>query len=235
MNYLFDIDGTLTLPRQRISDSFEEFFYNWMQGKKVYFVTGSDLKKVREQLSERIIGSASGIFCSMANELYIGQKKVYEKELKLTGNALLYLQEELANSSYSPKRTNNFEHRPGMLNFSIAGRDSNNEEREKYYLHDLKTGERKRIAYFINKNFGDTLEARVGGQISIDIQNVGNNKSQASKWVRTNVGGKMLFFGDKTGPDGNDYDIVKDIEQHGDGDWFNVQKPEQLKMMLGGK
>jgi phosphomannomutase len=232
MNYLFDIDGTLTLPRQPIEKNFEEFFFNWMQGKKVYFVTGSDMKKVKEQLSQRIIDSCAGIFCSMANEFYINGELQYSNKLKISDDVVAFLRAQLYQSDYSPKRTNNFEYRAGMLNFSIAGRDSSNEEREKYYLYDIKTKERKNIANFINKNYGQTLEARIGGQISIDIQNVGNNKSLASKWIRKNIGGKILFFGDKTDKDGNDYDIVKDIIDVGDGEWYSIKDPSQLKMIL---
>lgn len=235
MNYLFDIDGTLTLPRQKISDSFEEFFYNWMQDKKVYFVTGSDIAKVHEQLSQRIIDSAAGVFCSMANEFYIKGELQYSNKLDISKDAITFLREQLYQSDYTPKRNNNFEYRPGMLNFSIAGRDSSNEEREKYYIYDLKTKERKNIASFINKNYGARLEARIGGQISIDIQNVGNNKSQASKWIRKNVGGKIFFFGDKTDKDGNDYDIVKDIIDVGDGEWYSIKNPDQLKLILEAK
>ena len=234
MNYLFDIDGTLTPPRQPIDPKFEEFFYNWMQGKKVYFVTGSDLKKVHEQLSQRIIDSASGIFCSMANEFYVDGKLVYSNELQLPDKFLEYINVFFKHSSYSPKRGNNFEYRKGMLNFSVAGRDSTVEEREQYYLYDLKNSERAMIAKFVNDNF-DTLEARIGGQISIDIQNKGNNKSQASKWIRNNIGGKIIFFGDKTEKNGNDYDIVKDIVDSGDGEWYDIQRPEQLKLILETK
>jgi len=234
MNYLFDIDGTLTLPRQPIDPKFEDFFFNWMQDKSVYLVTGSDMKKVKEQLSQRIIDSCAGIFCSMANEFYIKGKLVYSNELELPEKVLEYLNIFLMHSAYSPKRSNNFEYRKGMLNFSIAGRNSSNEEREQYYLYDLKNNERRTITNFINSNF-DTLEARIGGQISIDIQNKGNNKSLASKWIRKNIGGKILFFGDRTDKNGNDYDIVKDIVDIGDGEWYSIQSPGQLHLILETK
>jgi len=233
-SYLFDIDGTLTLPRQRISESFEEFFFNWMQNKKVYLVTGSDLKKVKEQLTERIINSCSGIFCSMANELYINGEKVYENKFEPPKELLQYLQSVLNNSSYNPKRTTNFEFRTGMLNFSVAGRDSSNEERLSYELWDLKNKERSAVANHINKNFPD-FEARVGGQISIDIQMKEKNKSLASKWLRQNIGGRFLFFGDKTHPEGNDYDIVADIIQNDDGEIYSIKDPDQLRMILEAK
>ena len=45
MNYIFDIDGTLTPSRLKIDPEFEQFFLEWMKDKKVYFVTGSDKDK----------------------------------------------------------------------------------------------------------------------------------------------------------------------------------------------
>ena len=45
MNYIFDIDGTLTPSRLPIDPEFEKFFLEWMKDKKVYFVTGSDKDK----------------------------------------------------------------------------------------------------------------------------------------------------------------------------------------------
>jgi phosphomannomutase len=232
ISYLFDIDGTLTEPRQPIKKEFEQFFFDWMQHKKVYFVTGSDLEKVKEQLTQRIIDSAAGIFCSMANEYYVNGSLVYSNQLDLPFELLETLKVFLYQTKYSPIRSTNFEYRKGMLNFSIAGRDSSNEEREKYYQYDLKHKERKEIADLINDKFGDQFEARIGGRISIDIQPKGKNKSQASKWIRKHIGGKIYFFGDKTGPDGNDYDIVQDILENKDGIIAAVDGPNNTKRIL---
>lgn len=234
MNYLFDIDGTLTEPRQKISLEFEEFFYNWMQNKKVFLVTGSDMPKVKEQLSQRIIDSCSGVFCSMANEFYIGNKNVYKNELKLPEGFMDWLKEQFNNSPYTPKRGNNFEMRSGMLNFSIAGRDSTVDERNAYNAYDIESNERNIIAEEINTKYGDLLEACVGGQISIDIQNVGNNKSLASKWIRSNIGGDIIFFGDKTMVGGNDRAIVEDImdSMNGPSACYQISNPSNLQKIL---
>ena len=232
ISYLFDIDGTLTEPRKAISSEFEEYFFNWMQGKKVYLVTGSDMPKVREQLSQRIIDACSGIFCSMANEFYMDGKLIYKNELLLPVDLIDYLEDQLKNSKYPDKRLNNFEFRTGMLNFSIAGRSSSDDERYEYEKWDRRNLERERIAHYINRNYQGRLEASIGGQISIDIQNAGNNKSLASKWIRQNVGGTIRFYGDKTFIGGNDYDIVLDILQNKDGTPFKVTGPENLKTLL---
>lgn len=234
ISYLFDIDGTLTHPRQKITPEFEEFFFNWMQDRKVFLVTGSDFVKVKEQLSERIIASCHGVFCSMANELYKGENRLYKNELKISDELIFWLKQQLQNSPYPIKRTNNLEFRAGMLNFSIAGRDSSLEERNAYYVWDKENKERERIANYINKTYPD-MEACVGGQISIDIQNKGNNKSLASKHVRMFVAHTdIIFFGDKTMPGGNDRAIVEDILKNMDeySGHYQIEGPEDLKTIL---
>ena len=230
--FLFDIDGTLTEPRQSMTPAFESWFYKWMRLQKVYLVTGSDMKKVREQVSERIIENCQGIFCSMANELYMDGELVYQNKLNLPEELEFWLREQFDKSPYPVKRTNNFEYRPGMLNFSIAGRDSNVEERKAYYEWDKASGERNRIAQSINRNYSGEVEACVGGQISIDIQNTGNNKSLASKWIRKNDLGSLIFFGDKCESGGNDHAIVVDINMNSDGRCFNVNGPSETKKIL---
>ena len=234
VSYLFDIDGTLTDPRQKISPEFEEFFFNWMQDRKVFLVTGSDMVKVREQLSERIIDACSGIFCSMANEFYVGSKEIYKNKLDLPEGFLNWLHKQFNQSPYPVKRSNNFEHRSGMLNFSVAGRDSTVQERNAYYEYDKLSGERERIARQINEMYPGKLEACVGGQISIDIQNVGNNKSLASRWLRGHIDTDIIFFGDKTIPGGNDRAIVEDIICNMDefSGYYQVENPNDLKTIL---
>jgi phosphomannomutase len=234
ISYLFDIDGTLTQPRQKITPEFEEFFFNWVQDRKVFLVTGSDMVKVKEQLSERIIDSCAGIFCSMANEFYVGGKEIYKNKLVLPDGFIDWLKEQFNKSPYSIKRTNNFEYRSGMLNFSIAGRDSSIEERKAYYEYDKLSCERQRIAEQINAMYPGKLEACVGGQISIDIQNVGNNKSLASRWLRNHTDSDIIFFGDKTMPGGNDRAIVEDIIKNMDGfsGFYQVENPQDLKSIL---
>jgi phosphomannomutase len=234
ISYLFDIDGTLTQPRQTITPEFEEFFFNWMQDRKVFLVTGSDMVKVREQLSERIIDACSGIFCSMANEFYVGSKDIYKNKLDLPEGFLNWLHKQLDQSPYAVKRSNNFEHRSGMLNFSVAGRDSTVQERNAYYEYDKLSGERERIARQINEMYPGKLEACVGGQISIDIQNVGNNKSLASRWLRGHIDTDIVFFGDKTMPGGNDRAIVEDIICNMDefSGYYHVEGPQDLKSIL---
>ncbi|PNJ14205.1 PMM2 isoform 4 [Pongo abelii] len=47
---LFDVDGTLTAPRQKITKEMDDFLQNLRQKIKIGVVGGSDFEKVQEQL-----------------------------------------------------------------------------------------------------------------------------------------------------------------------------------------
>ena len=195
--YLFDIDGTLTEPRQKMDSSFSMQFLSWMVDKNVFFVTGSDKQKVDEQIPSSIMKRCRGVFCSMANEFWQNEELIYR-------NAFYpdpYLKEMLISFQMytrfpiKPKlggRGAIIEERPGMINFTTIGRNASVEERNKYYQWDQKNEERLHIAKEIEERFPN-LEVRLGGQISIDIQPKGHNKSQASMWVRE-ISGEELFL-----------------------------------------
>ena len=82
--YLFDIDGTLTQPRQKMSSEHVLVFLSWMTNKNVYLVTGSDYPKVKQQLPYSIIRKCNGTFCSMANQFIQNNKIIYENKWEPT-------------------------------------------------------------------------------------------------------------------------------------------------------
>ena len=47
--YIFDVDGTLTPSRRRMTEDFEQFFSKWAQKNIFYLVSGSNLEKIKEQ------------------------------------------------------------------------------------------------------------------------------------------------------------------------------------------
>jgi phosphomannomutase len=227
MIYLFDIDGTLTPPRQRMEHHTLYEFLGWAPGKKFFLVAGSDFVKVREQIPGSILDRSEGVFCCMGNEFRRENKIVYQNEFNPPAALREMLVSHQMHGGFPVKvkaggRGDIFEFRTGMLNFTTIGRNAGTEERNKYYEWDKEHKERERIANEIEEKFPE-LEARLGGQISIDIQPKGNNKSQASKWVRENLREEMYFFGDKCEEGGNDYDIALDITKNKDGMVFQVK------------
>ena len=84
MNYVFDIDGTLTPSRGKIDKDFEKFFLKWMKGKNVYFITGSDKDKTIEQIGKRIWKKATRCYQSCGNAVYENGKLIHQLDFPLT-------------------------------------------------------------------------------------------------------------------------------------------------------
>lgn len=206
MIYLFDVDGTLTPSRQKMNSEFKKWFINFVEEEKVFLVTGSNVEKTIEQVGEEIISLLTTFSCS-GNQIVVKGKIIYENEWCLPTDAFDWLEDKLLHSPFKIRTGNHIEKRPGMVNFSVVGRNANKDQRQLYFNYDQKNKERKEIVQIFNKTFPD-LEARVGGETGIDISQKGFDKSQ----VLQNFNGQVSFFGDSMEEDGNDYPLKKAIE-----------------------
>ena len=178
--YIFDVDGTLTPSRRKMTKDFEKFFSQWAKENTFYLVSGSDLEKMKEQVPEHTLELASGLFCCGGNQFYVNDKLVYENKFKVPQTLLTYLGLQVRLSDSPVMSTNHREDRGSMLNFSVVGRNCTQKEREQYFEWDKKVGERKKIAQEIMEGWPE-LDAVIGGQISIDIVPKGFDKSQILK------------------------------------------------------
>jgi len=208
--FLFDVDGTLTEPRQRMTEEFALFFSDWMEGKDVFLVSGSDFPKIKEQVPASIIDKCKGVFTCMGNELWEEGKNIYRNSLSLPKEVKTWLDEKVENSRFekATRKPPHFEFRGGMVNFSVVGRGASNALRQYYYEWDEGKKERENIAEEFNKEFNKkyNLEALVGGQISLDIQEIGKDKSQIIDHLDYE---EYVFFGDKCDEGGNDYSLYE--------------------------
>ena len=121
----------------------------------------------------------------------------------------------LLESSFPIKSGRHLEERIGMLNYSIVGRNCTLEERENYALYDMKTGERELISRWLNNKYGNEIEVVIGGEISVDIFNLGKDKSQVLAYLKEkylNENSNIIFYGDKTAKGGNDYALARALE-----------------------
>lgn len=208
--HVFDVDGTITPSRLKIDPIFKKFFLEWMKNKKVIFVTGSDKDKTIEQIGLDIWNKADACMQSCGNHIFVKGEEVSRNPWEAGEELIALLEQFLVISKYRKRTSNHVEHRIGLCNFSVIGRDCSQKEREDYAEWDDLNKERLDMAAIINENFPE-LEASVGGQISIDIHPRGANKSQAKKWILDNLGKDCVikFYGDKTEKGGNDYDLAK--------------------------
>lgn len=208
--FVFDVDGTLTPPRQPMDDEFKKVFDRLVTSEDVYLVSGSDIKKIREQVPEDILLKCKGVFGSSGNELWIGDTEVYRNIYIPEKSLVDRLEGFLEKSSYKTRTGRHIENRPGMINFSIIGRNADLQQRKHYHKWDTKNQERKKMAVSLMVS-NPEVTVSVGGEISIDIYPIGLDKSQAISYIKDEHEQncpKIHFFGDKTEPHGNDYSAV---------------------------
>ena len=237
--YIFDVDGTLTPSRLRMTKEFAKFFDKWSSKNKYYLVTGSDLDKTKEQVPIAYIDRADAIFTCCGNEMWLGDKQVLTKEFKPPEKLIKYLETELKFSPYKKQYGNHIEDRGSLLNFSVVGRDCSQEQREDYFKYDTKKGERKDIADYIMKKWPD-LDAVIGGQISIDIYPKGNDKSQVLERVfdfhefpdEDELTNEYIFIGDGIENGGNDYPLAHMMDNMKNCDWYDTKDWKQTKEIL---
>jgi len=208
MNFVFDVDGTLTPSRLPINENFQKTFLSWMEGKKVYFLTGSDKDKTIEQVGKEIWDKCTRAYQCAGNAVYENGKLIRQSDFQLTTKLENILNTQLHRSPWQDKYSNHIEERVGLVNFSIIGRDCPQEAREAYYAWDTDYKEREQICKHIEYMIPE-LEAAVGGEISIDIYPKGKNKAQ----ILEDLEGPVIFFGDKCKEGGNDYPVVKALQE----------------------
>ena len=232
--YIFDVDGTLTPSRLRMTEEFAKFFDKWSNENKYYLVTGSDLDKTKEQLPIAYIDRAEAIFTCCGNQMWRDDELIYNNKFKVTKKLNKLLGTILSNNEYPVKVGNHIEDRGSMLNFSIVGRNCSLQQRKDYFEYDNLTKERKIIANAIKEKFTN-LDAVLGGQISIDIYPKGMDKSQifnVIKQERLVQPDEYIFIGDRTKEGGNDYPLAKLMKETNNCYTFQTNGWEQTQEIL---
>ena len=208
MNYVFDVDGTLTPSRGSIDLEFKEFFNSFCLRHNVYLVTGSDKPKTLEQIGKDTYNLCKRVFNCNGNDVWEGDTHVRTTSWILPEAVHEWLSVQLTTSCFPLRTGLHFEHRPGMCNFSIVGRNATKDERALYVKWDNEHNERKSIATTCNYMFPE-LEAKVGGETGLDISKRGNDKGQIASEVRP-----FTYFGDAIYDGGNDYPIAMQADTY---------------------
>ncbi|XP_053785140.1 phosphomannomutase 2 isoform X2 [Desmodus rotundus] len=129
---LFDVDGTLTAPRQKITKEMDDFLQKLRQKVKIGVVGGSDFEKVQEQLGNDengLVAYKDGkLLCKQNIQGHLGEALIQD----LINYCLSYI----AKIKLPKKRGTFIEFRNGMLNVSPIGRSCSQEERIEFYELD---------------------------------------------------------------------------------------------------
>ncbi|EEC46411.1 phosphomannose mutase [Phaeodactylum tricornutum CCAP 1055/1] len=211
---LFDVDGTLTIPRGEITPDMMAFMKDLSKKVTVGIVGGSDLPKQEEQLGTGIVDvfpwnfSQNGLVAYNKGQLLEVQtiaKFLGEDNVKRIVNWVL---KYLVDIDIPVKRGTFFEFRSGMFNISPIGRNCSREERNEYERFDLENNVRKKMVEAMAKEFADLgLTYSIGGQISFDCFPKGWDKTYCLKFLDASEFDEIHFFGDKTFEGGNDFEI----------------------------
>ncbi|XP_003698192.1 phosphomannomutase [Apis florea] len=213
---LFDVDGTLTDPRQAIKPSMEKFLLETVRKEfDLAVVGGSDLNKIKEQLGGKsIFEKYKYVFAENGLIAFKNEKQLTTETIQsiigedalqdLINFCLKYISE-----LHLPfKRGTFIEFRTGMINISPVGRNCTKEERIQFYEYDLEHQIRQKFIQAIKKEFPDlALTYSIGGQISFDVFPIGWDKTYCLRHIRGYD--EIHFFGDKTTEGGNDYEIYE--------------------------
>jgi phosphomannomutase len=234
--YLFDVDGTLTDPRQEIDDIFAGVFLDWVEEKNpiVYLVSGSDIKKIKQQIFDALLDTCAGIFACSGNQLWAQEQLIYQNKFRLPRGLLTDLKIYLdMGAQYKIRTGNHIERRPGMINFSVLGRNANLLQREAYSKWEKNTKEREDIVTYITENY-PMLDAAIGGAISVDIYPVGKDKSQVVKYLKEKHGPDLsfVFVGDRCVPGGNDWPLALVLEEEEHGHWIQVNSYHETRAII---
>jgi phosphomannomutase len=216
--FLFDVDGTLTAPRLKISEDMTDILSQLaaVQNYDIGFVGGSDLSKQQEQLGETTMNLFTWKFAE--NGLVAYHKDELINKTSLLAELTEDTYQELINTclrvisetTLPIKRGHFIELRNGMINISPIGRSCSQTERLAFYEWDKTHHVREQIIESIKTRIPHIpLSYSIGGQISIDIFPQGWDKTYCLQFIETKYT-SIHFFGDKTDKGGNDYELYND-------------------------
>jgi len=214
---LFDVDGTLTVPRKQITPEMEQFMQKLKSKVTVGIVGGSDYSKITEQLGGSggapietqfpYVFSENGLV-AFKDGAKIGEtsmiEKIGEEKYQDLTNTIFKL---MADIRLPVKRGTFIEFRKGMINCSPIGRACSQSERDAFEQFDKGAQVRPKMVEALKEKFGDILTFSIGGQISFDIFPTGWDKTFSLRFLEEYD--EIHFFGDKTYKGGNDYEIFE--------------------------
>ena len=212
VNFLFDIDGTVTPSRTKIDKQFGNWMEHFATHNPCYWVTGSPRYMTERQLGNIYHLAVRSYQCS-GTDVWEQNTNIRRSDWELPPLAREFLMDAFNGEDFSQKCEEDMciHERPGMINYSVIGPCDDDTQRNSFIEWEALANSRSKTATVFNILFPD-LQASIGGETGIDIGPVGSNKSQVlSDFDVKNV----WFFGDKTEEGGNDYEIAEAVKAGG--------------------
>lgn len=232
---LFDVDGTLTAPRKVITPEVQKFLQEQLKPRcTLGLVGGSDESKIAEQMGGleelnkyEYVFSENGLVAKKSGK-EIGRETIqnYVGEEKLQ-KFINYALRKLSEITLPIKRGTFIEFRSGLINVCPVGRSCSQVERDQFGEYDKVHKIRQQLVDDFRREFADYgLSFVIGGQISMDVFPQGWDKTYCLRYIEGFD--EIHFFGDKTNPGENDYEIYKDPRTIG----HSVTSPQDTMKQL---
>ncbi|NXT52062.1 PMM2 Phosphomannomutase, partial [Pluvianellus socialis] len=217
---------------QRITAEMAAFLQELRRKVKVGVVGGSDLEKIKEQLGDDVVEKFDYVFPENGLVAYKDGKFLSKQNIQghlgedILQDLINYCLSYIAKIKLPKKRGTFIEFRNGMLNVSPIGRSCSQEERIEFYELDKKEHIREKFVADLRREFaGKGLTFSIGGQISFDVFPDGWDKRYCLGIIANDRYQTIYFFGDKTMPGGNDYEIFTDSRTEG----HSVTSPQDTR------
>ena len=232
---LFDMDGTITPPRKKITREMTRKLADLSKIAHIGIVTGSGYDYLVQQCQDMWyeIGSVPS---SSITLLPCNGTQVYKPDAtgRFTASHKVDMRQELGDevlntvmtclthiqflhtfSKPPHSLTGHFiSYRDSMINWCPVGRNANNEQREEFIKFDTETGARLMAKDMIQKYLAlygiENVVLALGGSTSIDIFPEGWDKTYALQHFQ---GKDCWFVGDSCGVNGNDRTIYEALKQ----------------------
>ena len=258
---MFDMDGTLTEPRQPFDYSLlgDSLYQLANTGAHIGIITGSDEDYLREQMREFLLKSSARYKTHLMpcnGTKYFKPPKTSDDDFEFVSEVSMkkalgpdnyrklideLILSQVHMSTYGIPLTGHFINcRGSLINWCPIGRNADDDERDLFKSLDKSQGVREKVidelkAMLEQKGLMKRLTIKFGGDTSFDIYPKGWDKTYG---LRHFNGWDVWFVGDRCGEGGNDYELYKAcLEQSyvSSGPKHTKEIVESIIVNLGGK
>ena len=250
---LFDMDGTLTPPREPLEESLIPVLDQLSDVAEIGIVTGSDYDYLKQQVGSllghsKIRKKLHLLPCNGTKHYYPPSNNYEQHKLVSKRNMIdqlgrrkfqqlmLLLIEQQANFSNErfPLTGHFINYRGSMINWCPIGRNAEAEDRQFFVDYDssfeptLRERYLGRLRHYVELKRIDGLMIKLGGDTSFDIFPEGWDKTYCLQHFSNYM---HWFIGDRCGKNGNDkeiYDLLKEEERA-----FSVAGPDETRVCIG--
>ncbi len=249
---LFDMDGTITPPREKISREIVRKLVELSRVADIGIVTGSGYDYLIQQCKDMwyeigtVPSSSITLLPCNGTQVYtpdqtgrfsISHKVDMRQELgddvlDTVMNCLAHMQFiHVCNRPPHPLTGHFISYRGSMINWCPVGRNANSEQREAFIKFDTETGSRlsakDKIQKYLMVHDIDNVTLALGGSTSIDIFPTGWDKTYALQHF---PGRACWFVGDSCDTNGNDRTIYEALLQKDRA--FSTESPDETALII---